>query len=1484
MEPNTAPAFEPSVRDVFRTPQSEAYAGVEAFARRVVHRHRPFGAPGVGPSDRLTREIESRWTLPRHLTDGLEVFDAGGFEDLAREWQQRDGYGDLAGEDRGPFVIPVDPVESPAGLMATTARLGRGRERLRAVTPAAAQQTPRRMPAARERWRSAGGSSFSPYPSRLGNAGRIEGTLLRFPEARALTTDADRRGIIVSDTPATTWGSAAASTLANAARSAEHLAADVVSRATPCQTTPVGLWLVPTSGPAVTSAAPRSPFAGAPPPGATRSPGRWQGGALSSVLHSPATTETFAIGAVAQRFLDAPEAPAFLGFFGTSEGGPPRVGYTDFDAVADRSVVAPVGGTDAPAGLRDVGSDEGLRRPDPAPGTGPARPAPLGVEAPSVRPSERQNTPAPLRRPAALLATQPLVLRSVAARTPTPAPAPALSGAASAAVAASPRVAGVPATAAPAPRDVEPGGRRPEPGAFAVPALSAPTTGRLSSTALPRLAREDAGPAATRAALAALSAPLALRLAADAQEAGDAIDLGHRRFEPAPLAPEYWAGLEVAETTLVAPAASATTTEVPGPAAAAERAVSGSQRPGVATRRPPAARVLPAAPAGTPTPTLRGTPASAAAPAGAGTIRPMTRAAIAPVLLPLLATAGLSSIAAAVSRPITGRTAAPSGSSAPRWAAPLRVDGAREANRGPVTADAVALRFARAPSFRGTTPAAIHRASGASFAPAERASPATPAFRTPAAPVFEAFAGLGAVGPSLPLAAAGAAGPETGVAAETLAARIEARFPADTAGAWGPRVVLAPAPSALALDAPETTWVAPVVPDAAPLPGETPATVRARPSAKPAPTTALEAVSAAPPASPRSVSSTTRPDEARTAARTPTLLSAGRPDLPGVLSPAMSASAASMRRPSVNRAAVSRPAVALGEGRPASASGRPIARGMADESPTAALLSDAAPAEVAARSTLARLVAAGAFGTAEARNLGAAFFATAGAMPPLGVTLSTPAGFAAVVARSWSAAAAALSFAAVGHSADVLSRGASDTGERALAFADERAVTFGGGALPSEPVASRLAESGEIGALVRAGTSVGTIGTPSDPASNDLAATRPDASSPTAARRQPTDRPQTARPPLGPGLDVGLGTRSEVAVLRLAGHAVLVPAAAVAALRSASTRPALLGALARLGSPALASLLAADAPETVFVDGGASPAPTSNETAAAAGAPGASGTHPRARSRSLLAAGFHEPRGLHTAGPAPVRAAGGRRAPSQTAGTRSEGTFQSSLAVFDAPSLATLVLPPGVEALPGPLTGAAGAAYSPGNIERALVAFEQVAARHPDATGQNGPGPHATASALLRATGASSGGGSAGILATPSEAPRPGASAGTAAPIADEPRALVQPQSAPQRQPVFGQRGPSVTVHTAAAPAAPRVMVETGARRSGGAGPLRSTDGERPARQAETGEQARHRLAEGQIEESLSPEEVDKIAHEVISQLKRQIELDAIRVGEDEWD
>jgi hypothetical protein len=112
---------------------------------------------------------------------------------------------------------------------------------------------------------------------------------------------------------------------------------------------------------------------------------------------------------------------------------------------------------------------------------------------------------------------------------------------------------------------------------------------------------------------------------------------------------------------------------------------------------------------------------------------------------------------------------------------------------------------------------------------------------------------------------------------------------------------------------------------------------------------------------------------------------------------------------------------------------------------------------------------------------------------------------------------------------------------------------------------------------------------------------------------------------------------------------------------------------------------------------------------------------------------------------------------------------------------------------------------------------------------------------------------------------------------------------------LFGDRGPSVTLRNSSGRpmsggvsggggADGRVLVETAAARRAAESALRSTPGERPAQRAETGEEARHRLGSDQIDENLSPEEVEKIADEVITQLKRSLELDATRIGEDEWD
>ncbi|MCB9541203.1 MAG: hypothetical protein H6703_01985 [Myxococcales bacterium] len=77
------------------------------------------------------------------------------------------------------------------------------------------------------------------------------------------------------------------------------------------------------------------------------------------------------------------------------------------------------------------------------------------------------------------------------------------------------------------------------------------------------------------------------------------------------------------------------------------------------------------------------------------------------------------------------------------------------------------------------------------------------------------------------------------------------------------------------------------------------------------------------------------------------------------------------------------------------------------------------------------------------------------------------------------------------------------------------------------------------------------------------------------------------------------------------------------------------------------------------------------------------------------------------------------------------------------------------------------------------------------------------------------------------------------------------------------------------------MLVETG--RAAGDQPLRSATGETPGRSAEKNEESRHRLAE-QMEGDLSPEEIEEIAEEVIGILRREVEFDMARLGEDEWD
>jgi hypothetical protein len=921
---------------------------------------------------------------------------------------------------------------------------------------------------------------------------------------------------------------------------------------------------------------------------------------------------------------------------------------------------------------------------------------------------------------------------------------------------------------------------------------------------------------------------------------------------------------------------------------AAQRSRSLGDRPRPGTRLRSTPRLVPAAAAGTQPVRAGGsrpatrTTTSLTAFTGAPTppaVRPMTRAATAPVLLPLLTSAGLSTLVAGATERAGDR---PGG----RFGALDRPGTAQE--RPPVPA--LPHRDAPAPTPRGAARTGLR----AQAVLTDGAMPAAPASGSDSSPArststtrpdtglrHSLFAPLGAVGPTLPLASARTAGLDVGRAADALALGIGDRYPTDETGAWGPRVVLAPSPSALALDAPDTTWVAPVAP-AQPTSADESAEVRSPRRALAASTPPTEVTQTAgaalrPTAFPPAAAGAATPP----GRRTPTLLSPDRPGLPGVLSPRTGALPPTTRRTSETPVGAPVPGAppAMRPSGSRSLAGTPSRpQAPATRTPTTdfgeTLARPDAAATPAARLARAHRAAAGLFGPRDGREIAARIALDSAMAVPFGIALGTPEGFTALLARTWSATAAALALAAQGGAARDLPTSAAETttGNRPPAF-DVR---------PDEATdrpTSALAERAESGVLLRSAPDSGTA-TPTRPADP----TREDGPA-SGTRRIPAaaGRPD-GLPRMGAGLSAALGLQPDAAVVRLAGRAVLLPAAAVAALRGASSRPALLGALARLGSPALASLLAADAPEGLLL---ASPlAATTAADTIPGGSPtaAAAGPHATRASRALAVAGFHEPRGLRTPGPAPRRNdRPSTDAPRLGAGAPTSGP-RPSMAAYEAPTLAMLVLPPGVEATSGPLSGTYAATYAPANVDRALVAFEQVAARHPGLAGDDATSPHATASARLRPSASATGGGTPGALATPvaqgaSSAGRPQVSAG------DDARALVQPQSPPQSQPLFGNRGPTVSVLSANAPTHGRVMVEPGSRGAPrAAGPLRSTDGERPARQAETGEQARHRLAKGQIEESLSPEEVDKIAHEVISQLKRQIELDAIRVGEDEWD
>jgi hypothetical protein len=231
------------------------------------------------------------------------------------------------------------------------------------------------------------------------------------------------------------------------------------------------------------------------------------------------------------------------------------------------------------------------------------------------------------------------------------------------------------------------------------------------------------------------------------------------------------------------------------------------------------------------------------------------------------------------------------------------------------------------------------------------------------------------------------------------------------------------------------------------------------------------------------------------------------------------------------------------------------------------------------------------------------------------------------------------------------------------------------------------------------------------------------------------------------------------------------------------------------------------------------------------------------------------PSGLMPAAAAGERGAADRVAPRATSGV-SPGRLVAPQPVGWPASSA-----PGVAAQAGRAPTFGRPTLAPGNVDRALIAFGKAA----QAEAARGGAPAAAAAAGLPAGF----GGPIGALFAPGELPRPAmgrASSPTARPSIRLPGGL------------FGDRGPLISVGPAGSQPS-RVMIETGARMAVEQA-LRSTPGQRPQQQSETAEEARHRNAD-QSEDSLSPEEIERIARDIITMLEREAEFDLDRLGED---
>jgi hypothetical protein len=166
---------------------------------------------------------------------------------------------------------------------------------------------------------------------------------------------------------------------------------------------------------------------------------------------------------------------------------------------------------------------------------------------------------------------------------------------------------------------------------------------------------------------------------------------------------------------------------------------------------------------------------------------------------------------------------------------------------------------------------------------------------------------------------------------------------------------------------------------------------------------------------------------------------------------------------------------------------------------------------------------------------------------------------------------------------------------------------------------------------------------------------------------------------------------------------------------------------------------------------------------------------------------------------------------------------------------------------------ARAAMVTPQNVSRALVAYVKAQA----ATGGRVGAPGGVGDALSRAA-----------RHVDSGRPRTGPMSSVS---------FVEPPATTGK--LFGDRGP---LQVKPPRDKPRVLVDTGKTESLSEAMLRSTGAEMGGK-PETSEKARHRLA-SQTEEDLSPEEIEQIAEEVITMLRRESEFDRLRLGDDEWD